>query len=232
MFKHVDTLITIPNQKLLGIVGDKTSMKDAFRIVDDVLLQAVQGVSDLVRVQGMVNVDFADVRTIMANKGTAVMGVGRGKGPHRTIDAAQRAIRSPLLDDRTIAGARSVLVNITGGPDLTMYEVNEASTLIEEEAHQDVDLIWGWVVDERMGDEVRVMVIATGFDHPDAQVVSVRNPATRQVPQRRATPPAAGGGPRDGEPRRGTINGAAKNALPKGKEFEGYDLPTFFNNAD
>ena len=158
----VDTLITIPNQRLISMASERTTMRDAFHLADMVLYQAVKGVSDLINNQGIVNVDFADVRTIMANKGLALMGVGTGSGEHKTVDAAQKAISSPLLDDVSIAGATSVLINITGNSDLTMFEVNEASTLIQEEAHEDVNVIWGWVIDENMKDEARVTVIATG----------------------------------------------------------------------
>ena len=167
--QNVDTLITIPNQRLVSMASDRTTMKEAFRMADEVLLQAVQGVSDLINFQGMVNVDFADVRTIMADKGVALMGVGRASGEHKTVEAAQLAISSPLLDDVSIVGATSVLINVTGNPDLTMYEIHEASSLIQEEAHEDAEVIWGWVVDESMQDEARVTVIATGFDMPRPQ---------------------------------------------------------------
>jgi cell division protein FtsZ len=160
----VDTLVTIQNQRLVSISTERTTIKDAFRLADEVLLQAVRGVADLVNHQGMVNVDFADVRTIMANKGIALMGVGEGRGEHRTVEAARRAMSSPLLDEVSMLGATSVLINITGSSNLTMYEMNEASTLIQEEAQEEAEVIWGWVVDESMQDQVRVTVIATGFE--------------------------------------------------------------------
>ncbi len=144
----VDTLITIPNQRLVSMASDRTTMREAFRMADEVLLQATKGVSDLINFQGIVNVDFADVRTIMSGKGFALIGVGHASGEHKTVDAAQRAISSPLLDDVSIVGATSVLINITGNANLTMYEMHEASSLIQEEAHEDAEVIWGWVVDE------------------------------------------------------------------------------------
>lgn len=160
----VDTLITIPNQRLISIATERTTLKEAFAMADRVLYQAVKGVSDLINFQGMINVDFADVRTIMHNKGVALMGVGIGSGERRMLEAAQNAINSPLLDDISLAGSTSVLVNITGGNDLTMHEVSEASIMIQEEAHEDANVIWGWVVDEDAEDDVRVTVIATGFE--------------------------------------------------------------------
>lgn len=160
----VDTLITIPNQRLISIANERTTLKEAFAMADRVLYQAVKGVSDLINHQGMINVDFADVRTIMSNKGVALMGVGVGSGERRMLEAAQKAINSPLLDDISLAGSTSVLVNITGGADLTMHEVSEASIMIQEEAHEDANVIWGWVVDEDAEEDVRVTVIATGFE--------------------------------------------------------------------
>jgi len=162
--QSVDTLITIPNQRLISMADPKTTMTEAFALADQVLYQAIKGVSDLINYQGNVNVDFADVRTIMANKGMALMGVGVGSGEHKTVEAAQRAINSPLLDDVSINGATSVLINVTGNSELTMCEISEASTMIQEEAHEDANVIWGWVVDDTMKDEVRVTVIATGFE--------------------------------------------------------------------
>jgi cell division protein FtsZ len=169
MMAHVDTLITIPNQRLLSIADEKTLMSQAFGMADDVLLQAVKGVSDLITQRGLINVDFADVRTIMCNKGLALMGTGIGKGQHRAVDAAQKAISSPLLDDISIAGATSVLMNFTGGPNLTLYEIDEAAHLVGEEAADDVNVIFGLVVDESMGDNVRVTVVATGFQEQQAR---------------------------------------------------------------
>ncbi len=160
----VDTLIVIPNNRLLALVGVHTSMVEAFRKADSVLLNAVQGISDLMTVPGLINVDFADVRTIMSNMGRALMGTGIGEGKRRATEAAEMAISSPLLEDVSIEGATGILINITGGPDLTLHEVNEASTLIQNAAHEDANIIFGSVIDPNLTDEVRITVIATGFD--------------------------------------------------------------------
>ncbi|CAN5209662.1 hypothetical protein BH11MYX1_BH11MYX1_45940 [soil metagenome] len=160
----VDTLIVIPNNRLLALVGTQTSMVEAFRKADSVLLNAVQGISDLMTVPGLINVDFADVRTIMSNMGRALMGTGIGEGKRRATEAAEMAISSPLLEDVSIEGATGILINITGGPDLTLHEVNEASTLIQNAAHEDANIIFGSVIDPNLSDEVRITVIATGFD--------------------------------------------------------------------
>jgi cell division protein FtsZ len=162
----VDTLIVIPNQRLLATAARNTSMLEAFRRADDILLQAVRGISDLVTVHGLINLDFADVRTIMSEMGMAIMGSGTASGENRAIEAAQRAIQSPLLEDMSIRGAKGVLINITGNADLALHEVNDASTLIQEESHEDANIIFGAVIDEDMGDEIRITVIATGFGQP------------------------------------------------------------------
>jgi cell division protein FtsZ len=160
----VDTLIVIPNNRLLEVVGANTSMIEAFRKADEVLLNAVQGISDLMTVPGLINVDFADVRTIMSKQGRALMGSGVGTGKRRAAEAAEMAISSPLLEDVNIEGATGILINITGGPDLGLHEVNEASSLIQQAAHEDANIIFGSVIDPNIGDEVRITVIATGFD--------------------------------------------------------------------
>ncbi|MFA6034454.1 MAG: cell division protein FtsZ [Myxococcota bacterium] len=160
----VDTLIVIPNQRLLTVAGGDLSFLLAFKKVDEVLLNAVQGVSDLVNIAGFVNVDFADVKAVMSNQGLALMGMGRASGPRKAIEASKMAVNSPLLEDVTIDGATGVLLNITGGLDMTMAEVNEACTCIKEEAHPDANIIFGTVIDERMKDEFKITVIATGFD--------------------------------------------------------------------
>jgi cell division protein FtsZ len=216
---NVDTLITIPNQRLVAMASERTSMKEAFRMADEVLLQAVKGVSDLINFQGMVNVDFADVRTIMGSKGVALMGVGTATGEHKTVEAAQLAISSPLLDDVSIVGATSVLINITGNGNLTMYEMHEASSLIQEEAHEDAEVIWGWVVDEQMEDEARVTVIATGFES-SRQMLQPQS-VERRVNER-------------------VIRSVGASRSGRGRElhsgidpiYEDYDIPTFFRNAD
>ncbi|HUJ60840.1 MAG TPA: cell division protein FtsZ, partial [Kofleriaceae bacterium] len=149
---------------LLSVAGQNTTMLDAFRKVDEVLLNAVQGISDLIIIHGFINVDFADVRTIMAGMGRALMGTGIGSGKRRATEAAETAISSPLLEDVSIEGATGILINITGGPDLTLHEVNEASSLIQQAAHEDANIIFGSVIDPNLSDEVRITVIATGFD--------------------------------------------------------------------
>ena len=169
----VDTLIVIPNNRLLSLVGQNTAMVEAFRKADSVLLNAVQGISDLMTVPGLINVDFADVRTIMNGMGRALMGTGVGTGKKRAIEAAELAISSPLLEDVNIEGATGILINITGGPDLTLYEVNEASSLIQEAAHEDANIIFGSVIDPNLTDEVRITVIATGFDRATQHEVVV-----------------------------------------------------------
>ncbi len=159
----VDTLITIPNDRLLQVIDKKTSLSDAFGIVDDVLRQGVQGISDLITLHGVINVDFADVRTIMSDAGSALMGIGRGSGDNRAIEAARAAIDSPLLE-LSIEGAKGILFNITGGPDLGMYEIDEAAKVITEAADPDANIIFGSIVDEAMAGEVKITVIATGFE--------------------------------------------------------------------
>ncbi len=159
----VDTVITIPNERLLHTVDRGSSLADSFRVADDVLRQAVQGISDLITVPGLINLDFADVKTIMSGMGMALMGAGRASGENRAVEATQQAISSPLLEEATIQGARGVLINITGGPDLTLYEVNTASTIIREAADEDANIIFGAVIDEQMHGEMRITVIATGF---------------------------------------------------------------------
>ena len=159
----VDTLITIPNDRLLQVVEKRTSVMDAFRVVDDVLRQGVQGISDLITVPGLINLDFADVKTIMTNAGSALMGIGHGSGETRAADAARQAIMSPLLE-QSIDGARGVLFTITGGPDLGLFEVNEAAEIIHAAADPEANIIFGAVIDDRMGSDVKISVIATGFD--------------------------------------------------------------------
>lgn len=161
--REVDTLITIPNQRLLSVAGRNTTLLDTFRKADDVLYQAVKGISDLILFEGLVNVDFADVRAVMSEMGMAMMGSGEGKGENRALEAAEKAVSSPLLEDISINGARGILINVTAGMDVTLQEINEAAELIHAEAHEDANIIWGMVIDEEMSDAVRVTVIATGF---------------------------------------------------------------------
>ena len=160
----VDTVIAIPNERLLSTVERGTSLRAAFKIADDVLRQGVQGISDLITIPGEINLDFADVKTIMEGMGMALMGTGLAKGEHRAMEAAQRAISSPLLDEASIEGAKGVLINITGGSDLTLFEVSEAATYIQQCASDDANIIFGTVIDENIMEEVKITVIATGFE--------------------------------------------------------------------
>jgi cell division protein FtsZ len=182
----VDTLIAIPNQRLLSVAGRNSPILETFRKADDVLLQAVRGISDLITVHGLINLDFADVRTIMSEMGMAMMGASAATGENRAVEAAQKAISSPLLEDLSIRGARGVLINITGGPDLSLHEVNEAATLIQEESDDEANIIFGAVIDEAMGDEIRITVIATGF----GDSLDVR-PASKPERPRVTPPPGA-----------------------------------------
>jgi len=162
--KIVDTLIIVPNQRLLSLVGRNISLLDAFKKADDILHHAVKGVSDLITVPGLINLDFNDVKKVMAGMGLAIMGTGVAGGENRAVEATQKAISSPLLEDNTIQGAKGILLNITGGPDMSLYEINEASSMIQAEAHEEANIIFGTVIDEGMGDEIRITIIATGFD--------------------------------------------------------------------
>jgi len=158
-----DTLITIPNQRLLSVTGKNISFMDAFKVADDILLQAAKGISDLILVRGLINLDFADVRTIMSEMGMALMGTGIASGENKAVNAAQMAISNPLLEELTIDGARGILINISGNTSMTLNEIHEASSLVREAAHEDANIIFGAVVDETLGENVRVTVIATGF---------------------------------------------------------------------
>ncbi|OPY09167.1 MAG: Cell division protein FtsZ [Syntrophaceae bacterium PtaB.Bin095] len=160
----VDTLIVVPNQRLLSLGGRNLSLLEAFKKADDILYHAVKGISDLIIVPGLINLDFADVKNIMSEMGLALMGTGSASGENRAIEAAQKAISSPLLEDNTIQGAHGILLNITGGPDMTLHEINEASSLIQKEAHEEANIIFGTVIDKDMTDEIRITVIATGFE--------------------------------------------------------------------
>ena len=192
----VDTVITIPNERLLHTVERGVSLADSFRVADDVLRQAVQGISDLITVPGLINLDFADVKSIMSGMGMALMGAGRATGENRAIEATQQAISSPLLEEATIQGAKGVLINITGGPDLTLFEVNAASSIIRESADDDANIIFGAVIDETLTDEMKITVIATGFDREATSVASVA--ATTAIP---APPPRFVARPADDLPR-------------------------------
>ena len=177
----VDTLIVIPNQKLLSYVGQQTSFKEAFSMVDDILKQAVCSISDLIVIPGLINLDFADVKCIMGSMGKALMGSGTAAGENRAVEAAQKAISSPLLDEATVDGAQGILINITGGEDLTLMEINEASMMIQKNAHEDAHIIFGAVINNQMEEEMRVTVIATGFDHATTSPIEVRPKLQRVV---------------------------------------------------
>jgi cell division protein FtsZ len=185
----VDTLIAIPNQRLLAVVERGTPLLEAFKVADSVLHQAVQGISDLILVPGLINLDFADVRTVMSGMGMALMGAGVGKGEHRALDAAQKAVASPLLDDTSIEGARGILINFTGGSDLSIHEVEEAARIVQEAAHEEANIIFGAVIDERIQDEVRITVIATGFSERKEMVGP---PPSKVVDLARGARPAPG----------------------------------------
>jgi cell division protein FtsZ len=180
--RHVDTLIVIPNSRLLTVLDKRVSMVDAFRMADDVLRQGVQGISDLITLPGLINLDFADVRTIMADAGTALLGIGMGVGEQRAIDAAERAVASPLLET-SVEGARSILLSITGGRDMSLWEVNEAAKRVAEAAHPDANIIFGAMVDEKVVDQVWVTVVATGYsDQPLVRSSPQRDSARRDIP--------------------------------------------------
>lgn len=231
----VDTLITIPNERLLNFVERATSLSDSFRIADDILRQAVQGISDLITVPGEINLDFADVKTIMHGMGMALMGTGVSAGEHRAVEAAQRAISSPLLEEASIEGARGVLINITGGNDLTLFEVNEAASIIQEAADEDANIIFGTVIDPKMKDEIKVTVIATGFDTATRGLLNARGEVLSNRQPRTLEQPAPSAGLRD-EPVRQVVATAdleTEDRAEKGKdsqigaEDEIYDPPFF-----
>jgi cell division protein FtsZ len=236
----VDTLICIPNQRLLYIANETTTMLDCFKKADEVLYQAVKGISDLINIRGLINLDFADVRTVMSNKGLALMGTGVASGENRAIEAARKAISSPLLEDVSINGATGIIINITGGPDLTLFEVNEASSLITEEAHEDAEIIFGSVIDETLTDEVRVTVIATGFNPvvtEEAADTQVKVDVPKELPLPAATmetapqPPVSVSTPVQKRESISTdLKSARQLAREIGKRFfetEEYDIPTF-----
>ena len=194
LFKEqVDTLIVIPNDRLLEIVDKRASIQAAFRMADDVLRQGIQGISELITVPGLINLDFADVRTIMAEGGAALMAIGRGEGENKAVEAAEKAIASSLLDV-TIDGARGILFNVTGGPELSLYDVNEAAEIIRRTAHPEANIIFGAVISEELADQIHITVIATGFDAATQHRPTVlRTPAARPVERRvsqRAIPAA------------------------------------------
>ncbi|HEY2925152.1 MAG TPA: cell division protein FtsZ [Candidatus Eisenbacteria bacterium] len=183
--ERVDTLIVIPNQRLLTIVDRTTPLKEAFRVADQVLHHATKGISDLITVPGLVNLDFADVKTVMAERGNALMGAGHATGPNRAYEAAQSAVSSPLLDDVSISGAEALLVNVTGGESMTLHEINEAVTVVVDAAGHDANVIFGAVIDEHMGDGLSITVIATGFGKGESKQRPMGVPAAAHGPQPR-----------------------------------------------
>ena len=220
--EQADTLIVIPNDRLLQIVDKRANLQDAFKMADDVLRQGVQGISELITIPGLINLDFADVRTIMSEGGAALMAVGRAKGDERAREAAEMAISSQLLDI-TIDGARGILFNVTGGSDLTLFEVNQAAAIIKETAHPDVNLIFGAVIDPNMKDEIRITVIATGFERSGMPRHILETPKSRAEQRHNPNPrlevkeaPSAQGQPVEFQPR--TFN------------TEDLDIPTFLRN--
>jgi cell division protein FtsZ len=219
--EHADTLIVIPNDRLLQIMDKRSSLNDSFRMADDVLRQGIQGISELITVPGLINLDFADVKTIMSEGGAALMAVGKASGEDRARVAAEQAISSQLLDI-TIDGARGVLFNVTGGPNLTLFEVNQAAAIIRETAHPEVNLIFGAVIDPSMADEIRVTVIATGFE---------RTGMPRRVTQSRPTVQTRTS-VRTLEPANVEARQAEKSGEFKPQVFntEDLDIPTFLRN--
>jgi cell division protein FtsZ len=224
----VDTLIVIPNDRLLEAAEKRVTLMDSFRMADDVLRQGIQGISELITVPGLINLDFADVRAIMSLGGAALMAVGKGSGEDRARVAAEQALSSRLLDV-TIDGARGILFNITGGKDLGLYEINQAATIIRETAHPDVNLIFGAVIDEAMDDEVRITVIATGFERAVPAMHQITRQIDRRLPVR---PPERQNQPASVEPPR--TEPAARTAPVRDSQFrpDEFDIPTFLRKRN
>ncbi|MFL5458693.1 MAG: cell division protein FtsZ, partial [Myxococcales bacterium] len=248
----VDTLITIPNQRLLAVADERTTLLDTFKKADEVLLNAVQGISDLITIPGLINVDFADVRTIMSNMGVALMGTGRAVGPERAMIAAKMAVESPLLEDVQIDGATGILINITGGANMTLVEVNQACSLIQEAAHEDANIIFGSVISEDMDASLKITVIATGFSGRDGRRIDrsdatrvVRPPppplesAARAVPRaaespRHASGPARAGAPPPPPAKERPVRHISWEELRQmtGATEDELDVPTFLRNQE
>jgi cell division protein FtsZ len=224
--QEVDTLIVIPNQRLIAIVDRNTTLEASFKLADDVLLQATRGISDLISVPGMVNLDFADVRTVMSKKGDALMGVGVGTGEHRAIEAAQQAISSPLLEEVSIDGAASVLINITGSSNLSLHDVADATTVITEAAGEEAEVIFGAVIDESVGDDIRITVIATGFNHVEARSIPVRASSSFRLPEPQRMPA------RESLDFEAASNGNAPKIRPLTHEVNGRMEPVVVGNDD
>jgi cell division protein FtsZ len=224
--KYVDTLLVIPNERLLGLVDKTTPLREAFKVTDDVLRQSIQGIADVIMVPGLVNVDFADVRTVMEHMGRAVMGMGKAQGANRAVEAAQKAINSPLLEEGSIEGARGVLLNITGGPGLSLHEIMEASSIIQQAADKDANIIFGAVIDEALEDEVVITVIATGFEREEA----VPHQVVRSVP---VGPAASIDEPeRDPRPRTGERPGFLRRAAGSRESGDRVSTRTMMTSED
>jgi len=227
MRKHVDTMIVVPNERLLAVVGKGIPFQDALKKADEVLLHATQGISSLICVTGLVNVDFADVRTVMQNGGSALMGTGTGRAENRAMEAAQQAISSPLLDNISIAGATGVLINITGGEDLTLGEVTQISEAIHDAAGDEAEIIFGAVNDPAMHGEVRITVIATGFDkagaHAEAALVGRAAPGVLPFEKRASRPTPV---PPPGYPKAAELP-VRRPAPPPTSEVNEMEIPTF-----
>ena len=229
--QEVDTAIVIPNQRLLAVASKNTPIREAFRIADDVLLRATRGVSDLITVPGLINLDFADVRSVMTEMGDAVMGTGISSGKNRAVEAAQQAISSPLLEDASIAGAGGVLVNVTGGADLTLHEINEAAMIINEAIGVETNMIFGAVVDEAMKDQAMITVIATGIrgtkKQAEREAPRARKPVpARLTPRQPAPAPRAQERPR-AEPPQPAAGGAMYAKEPRRSSRRELEIPTF-----
>ncbi|MGE4055756.1 MAG: cell division protein FtsZ [Vicinamibacterales bacterium] len=240
----VDTIITIPNERLLTIIDRSTPLTDAFGTADDVLLQAIQGISDLILVPGLINLDFADVKAIMSGMGLAMMGTGFGEGEDRAIEAARRAISSPLLEGASVQGARGVIINVTGGPDLSLMEVSDASTIVQEAAHEDANIIFGAVVDPALKGRAKITVIATGFGQPVARQAPAAQTPVDLVPYtdqaRLRAQPVASAAPRLSFPRRSLLeasgavggSGAEEAAMAEDEGHSAFDVPAFLRRQE
>ena len=230
--EHADTLIVIPNDRLLQLADKRASLQDSFRMADEVLHQGIQGISELITTPGLINLDFADVRTIMGEGGAALMAVGHGEGDERARKAAEQAISSQLLDI-TIDGARGVLFNVTGGPNLTLFEVNQAAAIIRETAHPDVNMIFGAVIDPSMGDEVRITVIATGFERGGLPRRVLERPTTTRrsepisQPAHYIRPLENASVPASTDPK---SEAGSKSTPPVNFGSDDLDIPTFLRN--
>jgi cell division protein FtsZ len=225
MREAVDTLIIVPNDRLLQIVDKKTPMIQAFREADNVLRQGVQGISDLIAVPGLINLDFADVKTIMSNQGTALMGIGLAKGKDRAVEAAKKAISSPLLET-SIDGAQGVLMNITGGSNLSLYEVQEAADIVSSAADKELNMIFGSIINEDFKDEIMITVIATGFSETE---LSSRKSAAAPTRDTNSRPQSQGFSRREQSVKEEPVQ---SNERPRQQSEDGLDIPTFLRNRN